>query len=610
MKSEWMDMNPIFADFLNGSSFNAYEYLGAHATVRGGQQGVVFRVYAPNAFAIELIGDFNDWQPVQMTPSETGLFELFWAGACNGQRYKYRVHALGQDSFRDRCDPFGRSAELRPDTASIIADGGKYRFSDSGWRQAQSNHYDQPMNIYELHAGSWRRHDDGTWYNYRELADAIVTYCHQHFFTHVELLPLAEHPFDGSWGYQESGYFSVTARYGTPEDFCYFVDTCHRHNIGVIMDFVPVHFIPDEYALARFDGSTLYEYADDTGLRMSEWGSCNFDFSKPIVRSFLQSAADFWLSVCHCDGLRFDAIRNAIYWQGDEARGINPDGLSFLRGCNAGLKARHPQALLIAEDSTNLIKVTAPVPYDGLGFDYKWDLGWMNDTLSYFALPPSDRPGAHHRLTFSMSYFYDNLFLLPLSHDEVVHGKKTILDKMWGDYDQKFAQCRTLYTYFYTHPGKKLNFMGNELGQFREWDEARALDWNLLEYPKHSGFLRYLTGLAGLYFSAPALHQEEYDMRAFQWIEADDSAHSVYAYLRQAGGDQLLVVLNLSDQAYPAYSLNMPQSCMLRELINSDCSNYGGGGMTNDWAIYSEGPHHTVTLSLAAFGSCVLRVTW
>lgn len=602
-------MNPILSDFLNGTCFNAYEYFGAHATVRKGQQGVVFRVYAPNAFAIELIGDFNDWQPVQMHPSEIGLFELFWAGAHAGQRYKYRVHAFGQDAFRDRCDPFGRSAEVRPHTASVICEAGKYRFSDSVWRASRGNHYNEALNIYELHAGSWRRHEDGSWYNYRELAKELVPYCRDHFFTHIELLPLAEHPFDGSWGYQESGYFAVTSRYGTPEDFCYFVDVCHRHGIGVIMDFVPVHFIPDDYALARFDGSTLYEYADHTGLRMSEWGSCNFDVSKPIVRSFLQSAADFWLSVCHCDGLRFDAIRNVIYWQGDESRGINSNGLDFLRGCNSGLKERHPDALLIAEDSTNLIKVTAPVPYGGLGFDYKWDLGWMNDTLEYFSLPPAQRAAAHHKLTFSMSYFYDNLFLLPLSHDEVVHGKKTILDKMWGDYDQKFAQCRTLYTYFYTHPGKKLNFMGNEIGSFREWDEARELDWELQSYPIHSGFQRYLTGLAGLYFSSTALHQEEYDMRAFHWVEADDTAHSVYAYTRQAGGDQLLIVLNLSDRAYPDYKLRLPQPACLREMINSDCTNYGGSGLTNDWAIYSDGPDNEISLALAPFGSCIFRVS-
>lgn len=608
-RNETIEMNPILSAFLNGTCFNAYEYFGAHATVRSGQQGVIFRVYAPHAFAIELIGDFNDWTPVQMTPSEIGLFELFWAGAHSGQRYKYRVHAFGQDMYRDRCDPFGRQSEVRPDTASIIADAGKYRFSDSDWRAGVGNHYDAPINIYELHAGSWRQHEDGSWYNYRELADALIPYCMTHHYTHVELLPLAEHPFDGSWGYQDSGYFAVTSRYGTPEDFCYFVDLCHKNSIGVIMDFVPVHFIPDDYALARFDGATLYEYADETGMRMSEWGSCNFDLSKPIVRSFLQSAADFWLSVCHCDGLRFDAIRNVIYWQGDEARGINQDGITFLRSCNGGLKERHPAALLIAEDSTSLIKVTAPVQYDGLGFDYKWDLGWMNDTLAYFALPPAQRESAHHKLTFSMSYFYDNLFLLPLSHDEVVHGKKTILDKMWGDYDQKFAQCRTLYTYFYTHPGKKLNFMGNELGQFREWDESRALDWNLLEYPKHSGFARFLTGLAGLYASSPALHQEEYDMRAFQWIEADDTAHSVYAYTRQAGSDALLIVLNLSDQAYPEYTLRMQRPSILRELVNSDSIGYGGEGMTNERVIYSVGPHNEVSLTLAPFGSCILRIT-
>ena len=601
-------MNPILSEFFQGTCFNAYDYFGAHATIRNRQQGVVFRVYAPNAFVVELIGDFNNWTPVQMTPSRSGVFELFWAEAKAGQRYKYRVHAFEQDSYRDRCDPFGRCSELRPNTASIITDGAKYQFSDNGWRAARGNHYNQPINIYEVHAGSWRKHEDSSWLTYRELAESLIPYCKAHFYNYIEFLPLAEHPFDGSWGYQESGYFAVTSRYGTPEDFCYLVDQCHKHGIGVIMDFVPVHFIPDEYALARFDGSTLYEYPDHSGVRLSEWGSCNFDLVKPIVRSFLQSAADFWLTVCHCDGLRFDAIRNVIYLQGDERNGVNPSGTYFLQQCNKGLRARHPHALLIAEDSTNLIKVTAPVQYDGLGFDYKWDLGWMNDTLSYFMLPPEQRPAAHHRLTFSMSYFYDNLHLLPLSHDEVVHGKKALLDKMWGDYDQEFAQCRTLFTYMYTHPGKKLNFMGNELGEFREWDEALQLDWNLLEYPKHIGFEHYLMDLSQFYLENPALHQDEYDMRAFQWLDANDSEHSVYSYFRTAGGQTLLVVLNLSNRKYPNYTLQFDRPTTLRELISSDTSKYGGRDVTNDWVIYSD-DHNRAQIILAPLGSYIFRVT-
>ncbi len=601
-------MNQILSSFLDGSCFHAYDYFGAHATVRNGKQGVVFRVYAPHAFAVELIGTFNAWQPAQMQPSASGVFELFWEGAAEGQMYKFRVHALGQEQYRDRADPFGRAAEVRPNTASVIASGGKYRFSDSAWQARRGNHYDAPMHIYEVHAGSWRRHVDSSWFSYRELAEELIPYCQTHHYNYIEFLPLAEHPFDGSWGYQDSGYFAVTSRYGSPEDFCYLVDQCHKHGIGVIMDFVPVHFIPDEYALARFDGSTLYEYPDASGLRLSEWGSCNFDLTKPHVRSFLQSAADFWLSVCHCDGLRFDAVRNLIYVQGHEERGVYQAGITFLKACNQGLKERHPHAVLIAEDSTHFLKVTAPVAYDGLGFDYKWDLGWMNDTLLYFSLPPCARQAHHHRLTFSMSYFYDNLHLLALSHDEVVHGKRTILDKMWGDYDQKFAQCRTLYTYLYTHPGKKLSFMGNELGQFREWDENRELDWNLLEYPKHSAFLSYLTEMAQLYETHKALHCREYDSKTFRWLDADDAARQVYTYFREVEDETLLVVLNLSDRDQLAYTMKFDGPTALEECINSDSQHYGGTGLTNDWVLYADACN-AVQIRIAAFGSCIFRVT-
>lgn len=597
-------MNPILREFLQGTCFRAYEYFGAHETIEQGEHGVIFRVYAPNAFVVELIGDFNDWTPVQMKPSQIGVFELFWGGAHAGQRYKYRIHALEQDCFRDRADPFGRYAELRPNTASIITSSQKYIFSDHNWYQSRGNHYNEPINIYEVHAGSWKKHSNNRWLSYRELAQELIPYCQAHGFNYIEFLPLAEHPFDGSWGYQQSCYFSVTSRYGSPDDFCFFVDQCHQHGIGVIMDFVPVHFIPDEYALARFDGSTLYEYPDHSGVRLSEWGSCNFDLFKPIVRSFLQSAADFWLTVCHCDGLRFDAIRNVIYLQGKEENGVNPSGITFLRNCNDGLKQRHPDALLIAEDSTNYIKVTAPVIYDGLGFDYKWDFGWMHDTLDYFALPPCERSAAHHRLTFSMSYFYHNLHLLALSHDEVVHGKKSLLDQMWGDYDQKFAQCRALYTYFYTHPGKKLHFMGNELGMFREWDVARQLDWNLLTYPKHQGFLHYLDDLAHLYHTCPALYEKEYDMATFRWINADDTAHSVYTYMRTVANQTLIIILNLSDQQHTNYILNFSQPVTLHELINSDACQYGGNHLLHTETLYSD-REFRVQIDLAPFSGCI-----
>ncbi len=595
--------------YFSGRMFDAYRYFGAQHT----REGTVFRVCAPHARRVALIGEWNGWQETEMIRTdERGIYTICSDRARPGQLYKYRVYESGKGRVRDRADPFARQSELRPGTASVVPPKERFHFTDKIWRDAQDGgHYDRPMNIYELHIGSWRRHMDGSAYGYRALAAPLIQYCKEHFYTHVEFLPLAEHPFDGSWGYQVGGYFSVTSRYGSPDDFCWLVNELHKAKLGVIMDFVPVHFIPDDFALFEFDGTAMYEYDHDTGLAYSEWGSCNFDPGKPLVRSFLQSAADFWLSECHVDGLRFDAVRNLIYIQGDEKRGENGKAIEALKLLNAGLKARHPDALLIAEDSTSYPKVTAPVEYDGLGFDYKWDLGWMNDTLAYLELPPSERPANHHRITFSMSYFYNDLFLLPLSHDEVVHGKKTVLDKMWGEYEQKFAQCRTLYTYLYTHPGKKLGFMGNELGSFREWDENRELDWQLLSYPIHSGFDRYLIGLAGLYRSCPALHEGEYHPGCFRWLEADDSAHSVYAYERAAGGDRLLMVLNLSDRGYHPYRLRFDGPVTLRELVNSDYIHYGGTGDTNEARIDSRpcGDRWTAEIRLAPFGSCIFRVT-
>lgn len=600
--------NDFLTQYLQGQSFDAYRYFGPQYT----ENGIVFRVFAPSARAIKLIGEWNNWAEDEMTRVDArGVYERYVSNALAGQLYKFRIYEGGEGRIRDRADPFARQSELRPGTASVVPQKEHFDFQDDAWCAVrQAEHYERPLNIYELHVGSWKRHEDGSFYSYRELVEPLIAYCKEHFYTHVEFLPLSEHPFDGSWGYQVGGYFSITSRYGTPNDFCFLINALHQAQIGVIMDFVPVHFIPDDFGLFQFDGTALYEYSFETGLSHSEWGSCNFDWNKPFVRSFLQSAADFWLTECHVDGLRFDAVRNLIYVQGIEKNGENQAAIHGLKQLNVGLKKRHPNTLLIAEDSTNYLKVTAPVSCDGLGFDYKWDLGWMNDTLSYLELSPQERKQQHHKLTFSMNYFYQELFLLPLSHDEVVHGKKSILDKMWGEYEQKFAQCRTLYTYFYTHPGKKLGFMGNELGSFREWGEARELDWELLHYPIHSGFDRYLIGLAGLYRSCPALHEGEYNPACFHWLNADDCAHSVYVYERQAGGDHLLIALNFSDCYYANYRLHFQKQVVLRELMNSDYIHYGGQGRINAPKLTAQKLHTewTVPITLAPFGSCIFRV--
>ena len=423
--------------FFVGECFDAYRILGAHpAQGPHGEEGWRFNVWAPGATAVEICGGFDGWGPgVPMEKANTGLWSGFIAGLAEGDLYKYRVHGA-DGSVVLHSDPYAFSTELRPGTASRLARL-DFRFDDSAWMERRDKCRNLPLNIYELHAGSWKQKPNATkpdgsdgWYDYEELARELIPWLLDHHFTHVELLPLAEHPFDGSWGYQTTGYFSVTSRYGSPAQFASFVNACHRMGIGVIMDFVPVHFAANADALARFDGTYLYEYDSDVGH--SEWGTCNFNYYRGEIRSFLNSAAALWMDVYHCDGIRMDAISRAIYWQGDPKRGVNEGALNFLRGLNHGLNERWPTGIYTAEDSTNFLKVTAPTRYDGIGFDYKWDMGWMHDTLDYFATPFGERPDAYHKLTFSMQYFYNELYLLALSHDEVVHGKKTIIDKLWG----------------------------------------------------------------------------------------------------------------------------------------------------------------------------------
>ena len=460
-----------FQKFLSGGIFDAYEYFGAHM----GKDGVTFRIYAPNAGKVELQGDFNGWVLEELKPGkESGVFECVMRGAEAGMYYKYCITDRQGRSVM-HCDPYGMLMELRPGFASRIVDR-TYRFQDQAWMKQRDKNYNRPMNIYELHAGSWRKKEDNTWYNYEELAESLIPYLKRMGFNYIEFLPLSEHPADCSWGYQNTGFFAPTSRYGSPRQLKKLIDTCHQNGIGVITDFVPVHFATDDYGLLNFDGTPLYEFPHpDTAY--SEWGTMNFMHSRGEVRSFLQSAADYWLTEFHFDGIRMDAISRAIYWNGDPARGVNEKAVEFLRNMNAGLHKRHPSVMLIAEDSTDFPKVTAPTEYDGLGFDYKWDMGFMNDTLRFFQTAPVYRPYDYHNLSFSMMYFYSDLFLLPFSHDEVVHGKATIIQKMWGDYEFKFPQVKVFYAYLYTHPGKKLNFMGNEFGQFRERDENRQQDW-------------------------------------------------------------------------------------------------------------------------------------
>jgi len=528
--------------FYMGECFDAYEYFGAHPETGG----VVFRTYAPNARAVSVVGQFNGWreQPLGQL-HQSGVWEGFSEEAKPGQMYKYVIY--GQNGRVEHCDPYGFGMELRPGCCSIIRDLGEYTFTDDAWMKKRTRCYDAPLNIYELHLGSWRQ-KDGAWYTYSEIADELIDYLKARRYTHVEFLPLSEHPFDGSWGYQNTGFFAPTSRYGTAAQLMELIDKLHNAGIGAIMDFVPVHFAVDGYGLKLFDGTALYEYPHkDVGE--SEWGSYNFIHSRREVACFLQSAANYWLTEYHFDGLRMDAVSRLIYWQGDEKRGENGVTVNFLKVMNQGLHRLHPTAMLIAEDSTAYPGVTKDVEEGGLGFDYKWDLGWMHDTLKYLQCHPYDRANMPEKITFSIFYAYNERYILPFSHDEVVHGKKTIIDKLHGSYEQKFAQARLLYLYMMTHPGKKLNFMGNELAMFREWDERREPDWELLKLPAHASFLAYMTELNRLCCTEAALYAPDHTYDGFKWADCGSDNKCVFGYTRTDGERTLLVLLNFSDRA-------------------------------------------------------------
>lgn len=558
--------------FYTGKIFDAYKYLGAHIQ----EDGTVFRTFAPAASRITVIGEFNNWQEWDMNRIADGNFwELTVPGAKKGMMYKYCIYNRSGNRV-EHCDPYGFGMELRPGFASIIRDPKIYSFQDQDWMHQRSDCRKGPLNIYEIHFGSFRKPGESadSWYTYEEMADILIPYLKKNHYNYLEIMPLNEYPCDDSWGYQATGFFSPTSRYGTNDQLKYFVDSCHKNGIGVIMDFVPVHFALDGYALALYDGTSLYEYPN-SAVGVSEWGSCNFMHSRGEVRSFLQSAANYWLSEFHMDGLRMDAISRAIYWQGDPARGVNGSAVEFLQYMNEGLKELHPSAILAAEDSTSFPKVTDPVSQGGLGFDYKWDMGWMNDTLDYFRTAPEHRSRDYHRLTFSMMYYYDARFLLPLSHDEVVHGKATILQKMNGDYDGKFPQGRAFYMYMYAHPGKKLNFMGNEFGQLREWDEKREQDWMLLDYPIHSGFARFMKDLNQIYLQHSAFWEKDYEADGFQWIDCHQEEHCVYIMKRSSTEETILAAFNFSDKDLD-YELRLPGYKKIQELLSSNMEIYGG----------------------------------
>lgn len=557
--------------FYSGNEWYAYQYFGAHIM----EDGVVFRVYAPRAQRVTLIGSFNCWHDQEMDCiGRGGVYCLTLPEAKAGDMYKYRIYHH-DGSVTDKADPYGFEMELRPCSASVVSDLGHYSFNDKEWMACKDKLYDRPFHIYEIHFGSWRAKGD-RWYRYEEMGEVLIPYLKEMGYTHVEIMPLNEHPLDESWGYQSTGFFAPTSRYGTPTGLKMFIDECHQAGIGVILDFVMVHFAVDDYGLCAFDGGSLYEMPFDD-IERSEWGSYHFAHGKGEVASFLKSCANYWIQEYHFDGLRMDAIANIIYWRGTENSGVNDQAVQFIQSLNKGLHHIHPGVILIAEDSTNYLKVTAPVPYGGLGFDYKWDLGFMHDTLQFFEYPVEVRREHYRDILFSMHYFYNELYMLAFSHDEVVYGKKTILDKMYGTYEDKFAQCRALFLYMISHPGKKLNFMGNEIGQFREWAHYRPQDFDVLEqFPMHAAFKRFFRDMNHVYLAHPALYEGEYNRECFAYIIEDKPWDLVYAFTRSAGGERILAVFNFSDNGYDNYLVRLSGNHMLKELLHTASDIYGG----------------------------------
>ena len=582
-----------FNNFYNGQEFETYKYLGAFVHMNG----VTFRTYAPAASHVAVIGEFNDWQETPMNRCGNGqFFEATISNAKVGQMYKYRIY---NGSFVDHCDPYMYTSEVRPNNASIIFDMNQYTFHDDAWMNQRFSE-DMPINVYEMHFGSWKKPGEKAddWYTYREMADLIIPYLKENHYNFLEIMPLNEYPNDLSWGYQPTGYFAPTSRYGTPDDLRYFVEKCHENNIAVILDFVPVHFAIDGFGLNNYDGTPLYNYPNDA-VGKSEWGTCNFQHSRGDVCSFLNSSAYYWLKEYHIDGLRLDAVGNLIYWQGNSGRGENREAIRFVQNFNKGLKQRVPHTLLFAEDSSSYQGVTRPVEQGGLGFDYKWDLGWMNDTLDYFMKTPEERPSFYHKLTFSMMYFYNEHFILPFSHDEVVHGKKTIIDKMYGEYEEKFAQVKALYMYMFAHPGKKLNFMGNEIAMFREWDETKEPDWFLLKYPMHDSFLHFMRELNNIYLTHPSLSQYDFSERGFKWVDCHQEQDCIYVFKRMSDKETIVAFFNFHnvDKTY-TYKVDQPETLTL--LLNSDNELYSGKSHNLDKEIHIK---NEIEMTLPAYSA-------
>lgn len=614
--TEKNDLAPYL--FHQGTNFHSYEYFGVHKN----DNGYVFRVWAPNAESVYLVGDFNGWDesaPMHLTDGEIWETELLYDVFGEGSKYKYKIKGNGREFFK--ADPYAVYSEVPPLTASRYYES-KFRWKDGGWMKFRKKNckdrFSQPLNIYELHVGSWKKHEDGSPLNYRELAIQLVPYVKKMGYTHVELMPVSEHPFDGSWGYQVTGYYAVSARWGDPDDLKYFIDSMHRSGVGVILDWVPAHFCKDEHGLMEFDGKPLYEYQGKDRQEHEGWGTRRFDVGREEVQCFLVSNAVYWAEQFHVDGLRVDAVASMLYLDYDKKPGewvpnVYGDNrcleaIAFFKKLNAEMAREYPDVMMIAEESTAFANVTGNVS-DGLGFTYKWNMGWMNDTLSYAVTDPLFRgyESDHAKLTFPIVYSFSEKFILPVSHDEVVHGKKSLLDKMPGDYEMKFQGTRLFAAYRMLFPGKKLMFMGEEIGQFREWDYEGSVEWFLLQYPAHAALQHYYCDLNHFYLAHKQLYELDCTYDGFEWIYADMREISVTAFRRKAkDGSELIAVLNYTPVTRDGFYLRLPESGCYREVFNTDRPEYGGSGILNR-GVFITDSNNSINITVPPLGVTVFE---
>ncbi|HED35393.1 MAG TPA: 1,4-alpha-glucan branching protein GlgB [Gammaproteobacteria bacterium] len=613
--------------FSEGKHLHTYRILGSHHKVIDGIAGVLFATWAPNASRVSVTGDFNQWDgrchPMRSSGS-SGIWELFIPGLQPDSLYKFEIKNRNSGFISSKSDPYAQQLELRPRTASVTRAEIQYNWQDQDWLNARKK-FDwlhQPMSIYECHLGSWQKDEQGAFLNYRELAHRLVEHIKKTGFTHIELLPITEHPLDASWGYQTTGYFAPTRRFGSADDFRYFVDYCHSHEIGVILDWVPAHFPKDEHGLARYDGSPLYEHEDPRRGEHRDWGTLIYNYGRNEVKNFLISGAVFWLEEYHIDGLRVDAVASMLYldysredgdWLPNQHGGNeNIEAIEFLRELNTVTHAHYPGSVIMAEESTAWPQVTRPTSIGGLGFSMKWNMGWMHDTLSYLSKDPVHRHYHHDLLTFGLLYLFSENFALPFSHDEVVHGKGSMLNKMPGDEWQKFANLRLLYTYMFTYPGKKLLFMGCEFGQGSEWNHEQGLDWYVLQYPFHAGVMELVSDLNRLYINQVALHQYDFDHVGFDWIDCHDTDQSVLSYLRKSDQESIVVILNFTPVVRENYRIGVPEAGRYEVILNSDSKFYSGTNAGSDAIINTQNTQwmnrpFSLSLTLPPLAALVLK---